>query len=295
MYKVSKDQCIYSMNAKQETVLKVSTGSTVEFETYDCFENQITDHTQSIDNLDWSRINPATGPLYVEGAEEGDTLKIEILKIDVGEKGVMGAIPGVGVMGDKVENPEMKIVPIKDNKVIFNDDIHLPLEPMIGVIGVAPKHEDISCGTPGHHGGNMDNKKIREGATLYLPIFTEGALLSIGDLHAVMGDGEVMVSGVEVCGRVQVKVEVIKGISIENPLLEDKENIYTIASDEDLFTATKMATEDMQKIVMKQLNISFNEAGMLLSAAGNVEICQIVDPLLTVRFAMPKKIINKLY
>jgi len=141
----------------------------------------------------------------------------------------------------------------------------------------------------------MDNKKIVKGTTLYFPVFVEGGLLAIGDLHAAMGDGEIMVSGVEICGNVQVKVDVIKNYKINNPMLEDKENYYTIASHEDLLTAVKMATKDMQQLVMHQLDLSFNEAGMLLSAAGNVEICQVVDPLLTIRFALSKKILNKIF
>jgi len=163
------------------------------------------------------------------------------------------------------------------------------------VIGVAPEGEGISCGIPGPHGGNMDNKKIKEGTTLYLPVFAEGALLSIGDLHGAMGDGEIMVSGLEVGGKVQVKVDVIKNHKINNPILEDEENYYTIASHEDLLTAVKVVTKDMQELVMQKLNLSFNEAGMLLSVAGNAEICQVVDPLLTARFTLPKSILSNVF
>lgn len=295
MHKISKEQSVYSMKREDSPVLKVKSGSIVEFETYDCFQNQIIDEKQSIEALNWEHINPATGPLYIEDALIGDVLRVEILKIEVNDYGVMAAIPGGGLLGDEIKQSEIKILPIKDGKIQFNDCITLPLVPMIGVIGVAPEGVEIPCGTPGHHGGNMDNKKIQEGTTLYLPVFVEGALLSIGDLHCVMGDGEIMVTGVEVGGRVQVKVDVIKGESIKNPLLEDKENYYTIASHENLLEAIKMATKDMQQLVMKKLGLTFNEAGMLLSAVGNVEVCQVVDPLMTVRFALSKDILNKLF
>ena len=166
---------------------------------------------------------------------------------------------------------------------------------MIGVIGVAPKDEGIACGTPGHHGGNMDNTKITEGATLYLPVFHEGALFSLGDVHACMGDGEIMVSGVEIPANVTVTLDIVKGQTIENPMLEDDQYIYTIASNEDLDKAIYTATLTMNEIIQKQLHYDFNEAGMLMSACGNVEICQVVDPEKTARFSMPKKVVSQLF
>jgi len=291
---IDKNQYVYNMSAENLPALKVKAGCVVEFHTYDCFQNQITNQEQSISELNWGQINPATGPLYIEDAKVGDILKVDILKIDINDYGVMASIPGAGLLGDEVKEPEVKVLPIINGKVEFNDNIKIPINPMIGVIGVAPNGEAISCGTPGSHGGNMDNKKIKEGTTLYLPVFVEGALLSMGDLHGAMGDGEIMVSGLEVGGKVQVKVDIIKNNKINNPILEDKENYYTIASHEDLLNAIKIATKDMQELVMRKLNLSFNEAGMLLSAAGNAEICQVVDPLLTVRFTMPKSILNEI-
>ena len=292
MNKIKKDQHVFDMNKEHPPALKVTSGSVVTFETYDCFQNQITKEKQSMEALDWDHINPATGPLFIEEAEPGDVLKIEIQRIAVNSYGVIAAIPEAGLMGEQVETSTIKVLPIEGDQVIFNENIRLPLEPMIGVIGVAPGEEGVPCGTPGAHGGNMDNKKIKEGTTLFLPVYQKGALLSMGDLHGAMGDGEVMVSGVEVGGEVTVEVEVLKTGSINNPILEDKEYFYTIASHKDLLGAVKIATADMQKLVMKELNLSFNEAGMLLSAAGNAEICQVVDPLVTARFGFPKNLMK---
>jgi len=291
-YKISKENCIYSMTADNEKVLIASSGSIVVFETFDCFQNQILKEEQEIESIDWDNINPATGPLYIEEAEVGDILKIEILNIEVGSYGVMAAIPGAGLLGHRVEKSQIKIIPIRNNMAIFNENIHIPIDPMIGVIGVAPANGGIPCGAPDSHGGNMDNTKIKKGSTLYLPVFIKGGLLSIGDLHASMGDGEIMVTGVEISGNVKIKVEVIKDKIINNPMLEDMENFYTIASDENLMTAVQTATEDMHRLVVDNLDMSPNEAGMLLSAVGNVEICQVVDPKLTVRFGIPKSIVS---
>lgn len=294
MKKIKKDQHVFDMNKEHPPALKVKSGSIVTFETYDCFQNQITEENQSMEALDWNHINPATGPLFIEEAQPGDVLKIEIQRIAVNSYGVIAAIPEAGLMGDQVKTSTIKVLPIKGNKVIFNENIELPLDPMIGVIGVAPREEGVPCGTPGSHGGNMDNKRIKEGTTLYLPVYEKGALLSMGDLHGAMGDGEVMVSGVEIGGEVTVQVEVLKVESINNPVLEDSEYFYTIASHKELLGAVKIATEDMQKFVMQKLDLSFNEAGMLLSAAGNAEICQVVDPLVTARFGIPRYLIKNL-
>lgn len=293
MKKISKKNFVYAMSSENQPALKVEPGSVVEFETYDCFKNQLISENQSREDLDGDEINPATGPLYITGAGAGDTLKVEIQKIEVGDQGVMVAIPGQGLLGERVEKSEIKVIPIEEGKLRFNNDIQLPLDPMVGVIGVAPAGEAISCGTPGFHGGNMDNRKIKEGTTLYLPIFTKGALLAMGDLHASMGDGEIMCSGVEIPGKIQVKVDLIKGKKINNPILTDKDYYYTIASHVDLSEAIHIATEEMAELVAEKLDLSIIEAGMLLSAIGNIEICQLVDPLLTVRFAFPRNIIDK--
>lgn len=289
-----KDECVFSMSKDNKPVISVDAGTTICIETKDCFNDQIDCENYVIDELDWDHINPATGPIYINDAKVGDVLKVKIEKIELGSVGTMCAIPENGVLGDKVKYSSIKKIPIKNDHAYFND-IELPLNKMIGVIGVAPKEGTIACGTPGHHGGNMDNTRITEGATLYLPVFHDGAYFSLGDVHACMGDGEIMVSGVEIPAKVTVTMNVIKKISIEDPMLEDDNYIYTIASNEDLDKAIYTATLTMNEIIQKQLHYDLNEAGMLMSACGNVQICQVVDPEKTVRFSMPKKVVKSLF
>ena len=295
MVKITKENKIFKMSKENVPVAKVESGAEIEFETPDCFDGQITSAQQGIDALDWEQINPAAGPVYVEGAEVGDVLKVHIKEINVADTGVMAAVPGAGLLGDLISTSEVKMLRIEDGYVHFNSDIKVPVNPMIGVIGVAPAEVGIPCGTPDRHGGNMDNKKIAAGTTLYLPVFVKGALLAMGDLHAAMGDGEIMVTGVEVMGSVKVKVEVIKGKSIEHPILETESHYYTIASHKDLLEAVKISTIQMQKLVMDKLGLSFNDSGMLLSMAGDAEITQVVDPLLTARFGLSKEILPNIF
>lgn len=286
---------VFAMSFDREPVASVKDGSQLIFVTKDCFNNQFCDAGATIETLDWDTINPATGPVYIEGAEQGDVLRIKIDRIKVGEIGTMAAIPDSGVLGAFVKHGVMKRIPVKNNIAYFTDEIQFPCEPMIGVIGVAPKEGSISCGEPGSHGGNMDNTKIREGSVLYLPVFCEGALLAMGDVHACMGDGEIMVTGIEIPAEVTVTVEVVKGISIENPMLEDDTSCYTIASDENIETAIVTATRAMAELVMRHKRMSFEDAGMLLSAVGNLQFCQVVDPKRTVRMEMKKSIMRNLF
>lgn len=211
MYRIHKDHIIYSMSPENKPCMEVEIGSSLVFETYDCFENQIDSEDVVLQELDWNRINPATGPVYVKGAEPGDILVVTIEKIEIAEQGVLTTGANLGVMGDELNENTVKIVPIHNEYVLFSSELQIPINPMIGVIGTAPKEESISCGTPHDHGGNMDCKEIKEGTTLLLPVNVPGALLALGDLHAAMGDGEIGVSGVEVAGEVTVTVQTIKG------------------------------------------------------------------------------------
>ncbi len=289
---VIKDTMVFALGDNKENAIHVNQNEVIEFHTCDCFDNQITSEDYVMDSLDWEHINPAIGPVYIEGAKAGDVLKVEILDIELAEMGTMCCLPENGVLGNDITASSIKKVPVQDGYCMFND-IKLPLNPMIGVIGVAPEGEPIACGTPGTHGGNMDNTKIAKGSILYLPVFHDGAYFACGDVHACMGDGEIMVSGVEISAKVKVKFEVVKGISIDNPRLEDAENIYTIASDEDLEKAIYKAAKAMCGVLEKHLGYGLNEAGMLMSACGNLQFCQVVDPERTVRMAIPKRVCDK--
>jgi len=289
---ISKNRSIYAMDKAHDPVLYADSGSTVIFETIDAFGGQITEPGQTLQNLNWEQVNPATGPLYVRDAMPGDVMRIDILDIEVHPLGIMAAIPGAGLFAGEKFSPTIKFVPLHGGYAQISDKLKVPLKPMIGVIGVAPSGEPEPCGVPGSHGGNMDNARLQKGTTLYLPVFVPGALLAVGDLHALQGDGEVMVTGIECGGTVTLRVSVLKGESIVNPRHEDEEYFYTIASHVDLLQAVRQAAADMRQIVMQELGLSFEEAGMLISAVGDAQICQVVDPKLTARFAMPRAILT---
>lgn len=288
---ISKEKLIYSMSYRNQPVVNVNPGEKVCFQTYDCFENQFNHPESQYDGIDWSRINPATGPVYIVGAEPGDILVVQIEKIKLDNKGVIFSGPNI-IFKEYINTNSIKRVTIYDDHAVFNNKIDVPLNPMIGVIGTAPKGEVLSNALPGDHGGNMDCKEIKEGTTLYLPVNVPGGLLALGDLHAAMGDGEVT-SGIEVAGEVTVNIELIKGISWGLPMAVTNENIMFIASSDLLETAIIKAVNTMKEWLEKELKIDSIEASMLLSILADVKICQVVNPLKTVRIQLPIWITKK--
>jgi len=285
---ITKDKTIYAMSASNAPVLTVPSGSRVVFETRDCFSDQITCETDAFDGLDWGRINPATGPLYIEGAEIDDVLAVTIEKIEIAGRGVVACGKGMGTLGHLFDYNHIKVLDIVDDCVIFSDAISFPVNKMVGVIGTSPAPSEgaISCGTPCAHGGNLDCKKITEGATIYLPVNVPGALLAMGDLHAAMGDGEIGVSGLEVSGKVTVTVDVVKNNDMPTPMIRNSSHIMTLASHEDLDIAVDMAVENMAKHLVAERGMTLADATMLISLTGNVRICQVVDPKKTIRVEM---------
>lgn len=289
---LSKESHIFKFAAENKPVLRINSGDTVIVETMDCFSNQIQTADDKLEEVSFDHVNPASGPIYVEGAQKGDALKVTINKIEVGSQAVMLTGKGLGVLGHKLEGMNFKILPVVGETVIFDDHTTLPLEPMVGVIGVAPAGEGINCGTPDTHGGNMDTKLIKAGAEVYLPVSVEGGLLALGDLHAAMGDGEVSVSGAEVPGEVTITVLLVKGLNLPTPVVSNNGVLAVIYSKESLDDAVVGAVEVMEEILRSRTELSSAEIVMLISIAGQVAISQVVDPVKTARCEMPLTVLG---
>lgn len=268
-------------------------GETIIFETRDCYDNTITSSERPLGDRE-GLSNPVTGALYVEGAEVGDILKVEIEDIKLRSWGVMRSSTTAGVFHEKYKKREAIIFQVKDNKIYFDDKLILDADPMIGVIGTAPvEKEGIPTTTPGKHGGNMDCKKIVKGSTIYLPVNVKGGLLSMGDIHALMGDGEVFICGLEIAGEITVKVSVLKNIKLPTPFLYSRGKVMSIQSAEDLDKAGDMAAKEMFEFVKEATKQDDVRTGMLMSLLSDMAVCQVVDPLLTVRVEFPLDVLEK--
>lgn len=290
---MKKDGAVVKMASANQAKMHCSSGSEVVFQTIDCYNGSIEKETDLIHLIDFSEVNPATGPLHIDGAEPGDILKVEILQIVLDDWGCMALMPKGGPLGGFIAEERSKIIPIKNNTAIFNEKIKIPISPMVGVIGTAPATGEVLNGTPGEHGSNMDCNKIQEGTTLYLPVNVPGGLLAIGDLHAVMGDGEVATCAIETRGEVTVKVSVLKNCNLPTPSLRTSEEYIAIASGETLDAASKAAGVKMLEFLQTATELDVYESIMLMSAIGNMEICQVVNPLVTARMTMPQWVLEK--
>ncbi len=290
--RMSREAVFFAFQGKLKPAFRVQQGEEFLLETHDCFQGQLQTTTDLIDKLDWSHVNPATGPVYIEGTKAGDILRIDIREISLAEKSVMVTIPGEGVLGDVITTMETAVLPRSDTGLTFKG-YTVPLRPMIGVIGVAPAQGEVSNGTPGPHGGNMDCTLIREGSSLYLRVGVDGALFGAGDLHAAMGDGEIVVCGAETAGAVRFSAQTVRLPNLPTPFVETADQVAVIASAASVDQAAASATHLMATFLTDMVGIPLNDAGMLMSLVGELKFCQIVDPLKTVRFEFPKYILEK--
>jgi len=288
--KIDDSRVFYAFSPDLEPVARVKPGTILEIETRDCFSNQLISEEQLVTQIDWSAVNPATGPVYVEGVEPGDALVVKILKIDVSSEGFLVTLPGAGALPDLVKEVKVRKCYVVGDKVVFRGSV-INARKMVGVVGVATR-EKTSTGVPGRHGGNLDTKYVTEGSTIYLPVEAEGALFGLGDLHAAMGDGEVCVTGCEVSGRVLVVLDVIKKSAPKWPVLEYGEWVFVLVSNENLEKAVREAVQVSVEAISHATGVSWHEAYMLASVATDLEISQVVDPRKTVRVKIPKTIVD---
>jgi len=237
-----------------------------------------------------------TGPVYVEGAQPGDALQVDILSIDpaidYGYNGCSGFL-----RENCSPNVPIRII-LLDKKTMtaaFAPGIVIPMRPFFGSMGVAPAPEvgRVSSTPPGTHAGNLDNKDLVAGTTLYIPVFVPGALFEVGDGHVAQGDGEVDQTAIETSLRGRLRLTVRKGMKLAWPRAETPTHYMSMAADKDLTIATKTAIQEMIDFLAATKGLSKHEAYQLTSVAGDVAITQLVDQTLGVHVKMPKSIFKK--
>jgi len=289
--RITRDHVFFAFQPGLTPAAHIRQGEEVVMETHDCFEGQIQTQFDLVDNLDWNHVNPATGPVYIEGAKPGDILRVDILGMEVGKQSSMVAIPGEGKLGDRISQMETTILKLDGKELVYKDRLRVPIKAMIGVIGVAPEIGQVPTGTPGPHGGNMDCTLIGEGSRVYFTVGVEGALFGVGDFHAAMGDGEIVVCGAETSGEVRFKAQVVDQKGLPTPFVETSDMVATIYSGQTTDEAIDGAIHNMAQFLTEMVGLPLNDAGMLMSLVGQLRFCQVVDPLKTMRFEFPKKVL----
>ena len=284
--RVSRDHATYAFEPDMSPATTVPAGETVALETSDCYDGQVSLEADCPGDagIEPGRGNPATGPVYVEGAAPGDTLVAHIEAVSVASRGLLFGNDRHG--GNRFGG----VVRMVDGHALLPGGFRQRVEPVVGVVGVATEAEVVPNTTPGDHGGNLDTPDIRAGASVHLPVFQPGALFGVGDLHALQGDGEVCGQGVEVAGEVVVRLEIMKGAMLRSPLILTRTHWAVLASAPDLDEAVEMALLRARDFIMFRAGVRDQEAMMLLSCVCDVRISQIVNPLRTVRVCIPRKV-----
>ena len=277
MITIPEEQIHFAFDAAAAPAAYAKSGDVVTFCCQDAYCNQILTDGFDFGKMDMKRNNPATGPLYVHGAKPGDVLRVEIQSIELAADGCMCARTGAGIY--EIRGCHCRRFPIEDGEIVFDSGIRLPIRPMVGVIGTAPQQEAASTQSPGEHGGNLDIKDLGVGALLYLPVNVDGALLSMGDIHAVQGDGETVVCALEMRGKITVKVDVLAGRQdIPTPFIVTERSYVTTAAHSSLDVGSILAARKMHRFLQRHSDLSDAQTGMLLSLAGNLRISQVVNP-----------------
>ena len=293
---LDRDEVTYHLGADLAPRLSVEPGRLVSVATHDARSGRLKRPEDVLttrprpDAQGYLQTNPATGPIAVEGAQPGDCLCVTIESIDLDAYGFAIVRPEWGVVKNSVDRMTAKILPVEDGRVLFGA-IHIPIRPMVGVLGVAPAGDGIATLYLGRHGGNMDCNAIAVGAKVHLPVQVAGGLLFVGDVHAVMGDSEATGTGCEIGARIGLRVDLEPGRGRRWPWIETATHIVSYAAAPTFEEAAELAMEELIDMVRERHGLEYGEAFMLIGLAGDVRVNQAcragID--VSVRIEFPKE------
>ncbi|OAX37974.1 Acetamidase/Formamidase [Rhizopogon vinicolor AM-OR11-026] len=293
--------------------LHVKSGDEITFDCLDASNGQLTAEStvKSLGTLDFALLDQVNGPVYVDGAQPGDTLQVDVLRIENPEWGWTALIPGFGLLADEFTAPALKIWKLESDSdseegfAWFDKEkgMKVPLRPFAGEMGVVQKKKGAFSTIPPYHtGGNIDTKHVTVGSTLFLPIEVEGALFSIGDGHAAQGDGEVCGTAIETPMKVTVRLSVrkdkpyTKTPHFSTPVVKHKseEEYYcTTGVDSDMREATRSAVRNMIEFLVAEYGLDRVGAYMLCSVAGDLRMHEVVDmPNYVIGMMIPKSVLG---
>jgi acetamidase/formamidase len=306
IHSVNQEQFQNTWDNAVPPVLTVTENEAVTIRAREASNGQILpgSSVDAVTELDFARVNPVHGPVAIQGARPGDILQVDIHTIEVQPWGWTANIPGFGLLAEEFHDPFLHVwdLDLERNVAQFRPGISVPLDPFIGVIGLAPaapgQHSTVP---PSRVGGNMDTRFMRAGTTLYLPVEVEGALFSLGDLHAAQGDGEICGTAIETAGEVTVSFTLHRGRQLRFPSYEVEGRLVQTSQERgyyattgigpDLFEATRDAARGMIAYLAEAYSLSELEAYALCSVAADLKISEIVDyPNWVVSYLLPNSL-----
>ena len=290
MQHLSRENRIYFLDPEARPAITIDSGEELMVETWDAFEGLRDPAALDAKSLK----GPATGPIYVNGAQPGDALKVEFLKITPKESPAHMVMPGRGFLEAEFTEGYPTVMTIQDGHVVLPTGVRIKMLPSMGLVATTPTYVQNTASDSGPYGGDIDMKELVEGSTIYMPVFVDGGLLALGDCHAVVGDGAVAGTGAECSADTHLRVTVEKGLNLSAPRALTPDHFVVLSYGEDLAPAMKQAVRDMVDFLVSEKGLAPYDAYTLCSLAGDVRVSRTFRPISPVKMMLSRQALEQL-
>ena len=290
MKHLTRDHRIYFLDPAAEPAIAINSGEELIVETWDAFEGLRDPAALNAKALKC----PATGPIYVNGAEPGDALKVEFISITPKEGAAHMVMPGRGFLEEEFTAGYPTVMDFDGNQVVLPSGLRLEMQPSMGLVATTPTYVQNTASDSGPYGGDIDMKELVAGSVIYMPVFVPGGLLALGDCHAVVGDGAVAGTGAECSADSHLRVTVEKGMGIASPRALTPEHFVVLSYGEELAPAMKQAVRDMVDFLIREKGLPPYDAYTLCSLAGDVRVSRTFRPISPVKMMLSRAALEQL-
>ena len=290
MKRIGREHHIYVLDPGNDPAITVDSGEELVVETWDAFEG-----VRDPDVLQARSLKgPATGPIYVNGAEPGDALRVDFISITAKEGAAHMVLPDRGFLEEEYTDAYPTVMSLEDGNLVMPTGVRLPINPSMGVVATTPTYPQQTASDSGPYGGDIDMKELVAGSTIYLPVFVTGGMLALGDCHAIVGDGAVAGTGAECSSDAHIRVTVEKGMGITSPRALTPDHFIVLSHGEELGPAMKQAVRDMVDFLVETKGMSAYDAYTLLSLAGDIRVSRTFRPISPVKMMLSRVALDQL-
>jgi amidase len=290
MKHLDREHHIYVLEPNAQPAITIDSGEELMVETWDAFQGERDPAALGVKQL----LGPATGPIYVNGAEPGDALKVDFISITPKEGAAHMVMPGRGFLEERFTEGYPTIIEFDSGYAVLPGGVRLALAPSMGLVATTPTYPQRTASDSGPYGGDIDMKELVQGSALYLPVFVPGGMLAMGDCHAVVGDGAVAGTGAECQADTHIRVTVEKGMGIAGPRALTPDYFVVLSHGEELGPAMKQAVRDMVDFLVAEKGMAPYDAYTLLSLAGDVRVSRTFRPISPVKMMLSRKVFEQL-
>ena len=290
MKTLTREQRIYVLNPQGTPAISIDSGEELMVETWDAFEGIRDPEVLEAKSL----IGPATGPIWINGAEPGDALKVDFISITPKEGPAHMVMPGRGFLEEEFTEAYPTLMTLDGGHLVLPSGLRLPLAPSMGLVATTPTYPQNTASDSGPYGGDIDMKELVAGSTMYLPVFVPGGMLVLGDCHAVVGDGAVAGTGAECSADTHIRVTVEKGMGIPAPRALTPDYFVVLSYGEELGPAMKQAVRDMVDFLVTEKGLEPYDAYTLCGLAGDVRVSRTFRPISPVKMMLSRQALEQL-